>query len=131
MINVDNTNNDVELQDYNNLNSNEYINSKHSMKFGETHSVNENDNLLNISFKNKKENLDNILNDINSVNTENKNLISIKENEEFLQETKNNYNHLKESAYENENNNDNDLKMEFDDKENIMNLEENHIDNNE
>ncbi len=108
-----NMDNQEELQNLN-LNSNENLNYRDSLKNEDEDKLNDNDNYNdnqnNISAvmgdNIKKGNLDSILKDFNSMNTENKNIIKIKENEQFSQDNKIFHpNLLKESAYEKENNN--------------------------
>lgn len=67
-------------------------------------------NEMNLSIKEKSENLDNILNEINIINKDNSNNFKISKEEENKKDAQYfNHNKLKESAYENENeNNTND-----------------------
>lgn len=99
-----NTQNNEEIENLN-LQSQENMNYRDSIKLDDPNKLNENSNISEIDVKNKNKNLDSILKNYNSVNTENNNII-IQENENFSDEKKLNHNHLKANAYENDNKND-------------------------
>jgi len=125
-MNMQNTQNNEEIENLN-IQSNENLDNKDPIEIDQDIKINkkEDSNKNKSDFKDNKnkENLDSILKDLNSVNTENKHLIKTNENENISQENRTNYNLLKENAYQNENDNFNNVEMDIDHVEQKDNIE--------
>lgn len=111
-MNAQNTNNNEEFENLN-LKTNDNLNYRDSIKLEDADKMDANNNFSDISLSKKKVNLDSILQDLNTVIIDNKNVIKVQENEDLSQENRIIHNQLKENAYEEENNKKNNIDNEL------------------